>query len=212
MAAPHTLILNGGGLRSLVATALVRRETAKQRVTLLHVVDGRHNSHLRLTHTQQQAEHYRVGQVTEVALPHLYGHGHGRHPDGQPMGALVLPQMLLAAMEQAWLEQAERVVWSGSSRGDVRQMAQLTEQLELCAHLVELEGEPHPQLSSPLLEMTDQQIVELGAQLEVPWTLAWSCLLAGESPCHACQGCRCRKAAFDKAGLVDPIEQRAGAH
>lgn len=208
MAAPYTIILNGGGLRSLVASALVRGETQKQRLGAIHLVDGRPNGGLRLTHAQRQAEQYRLGGLVELDAPHLFGHGHGRQPDGRPMGALVTAQMLLAGLEHAWLVQAERVVWPGSCGGDARLMAQVTEQIELCDHLADLELEARPRVEAPLLEMTDQQLVELGAQLQVDWTLAWSCLLAGEAPCHACSSCRRRKAAFEKAGLIDPIEEQ----
>ncbi|MFW6060107.1 MAG: hypothetical protein ACODAQ_07985, partial [Phycisphaeraceae bacterium] len=175
MAVPHTLILNGGGLRSLVATALVRGEAQKQRITVVHVLDGRPNGAIRLTHAQRQAEHHRLGDLIELDAPHIYGHGHGRQPDGKPMGALVVPQVVLATFEQAWLRQAERIIWPGSCNGEPRAMARLTEQLELCDHLAELEADTRPRLEPPLLELTDQQIVELGAQLQVDWTLAWSC-------------------------------------
>lgn len=209
MSAPWVLILNSGGLRSLVATAMLRSETQKQRLSLVHIVDGRDNVRNRLAHAQRQAERYRTGAVVELDLPHLYGHGRGKHPDGRPLGALTLPQVTMVALAHAWLEQAQRVIWPGSCNGEPRAMARATEQLELCTHLMELESEPRPTVAAPLLEMSDQQIVELGAQLEVEWKLAWSCLLAGDAPCLACPGCRRRKAAFDKAGLIDPIEQQA---
>lgn len=210
MATPRVVILSSGGVRSLVAAAMVRGDSTKQRLTLVHVVDGRDNARIRLAYAQRQAEHHRA-TLAELDLPHLYGHGHGKQPDGRPLGALVLPQAVLAALEHAWLAQAERVVWPGSCNGEARALGRITEQIELCEHLLALEAEPRPALESPLAEMTDQQIIEFGAQLGVDWELAWSCLLAGEAPCLACMGCRRRKAAFDKAGLTDPIEQHMPA-
>lgn len=207
---PRMVILSSGGLRSLVAAGLVRGESAKQRLTLVHLVDGRDNARVRLAYAQRQAEHHRA-TLAELDLPHLFGHGHGKQPDGRPVGALALPQAILAALGHAWLNQAEQVVWPGSCNAEARGLARLTEQTELCEHLLALEPEPRPALRCPLIEMTDQQIVELGAQLGVDWELAWSCLLAGEAPCLACVGCRRRKAAFDKAGLSDPIEQHMPA-
>ena len=213
----HTLILSSGGLRSLVATALVHSRAEKQRLSLLHLVDGRENAALRLRHAQRQAEHYHAGRVYELDLPHLYGHGHGKQPDGSPMGALLTPQTLITALAHAKLEQAGTVVWPIAFDADATAMARATEQIELCDHLAQTEapdpaGEQRPRLEAPLLEMTDQQLVELGAQLDVDWTAAWTCMLAGEAPCHACLACRRRKQAFDKAGLIDPIEKRAPAH
>ena len=211
MAAPHVIILNSGGLRSLVATALVRQERQKQRLTLLHVVDGRDNASVRLNYAERQGEQYRAGRVDELDLPHLFGHGHGKHPDGRPMGPLVTPQLLLGALAHARLYQAGRLVWPGAVDAEARAMAGATQQIELCDHLSEVEADPRPSLEAPLVEMSDQQIVQLGAQLEVDWRLAWSCLLAGDAPCHACPGCRRRRRAFDQAGMTDPIERRAPA-
>jgi 7-cyano-7-deazaguanine synthase in queuosine biosynthesis len=62
-------------------------------------------------------------------------------------------------------------------------------------------------METPLLELTDLQLLELGTHMQVPWNLAWSCDFGGESPCMACAGCWRRHAEFETAGLVDPIEE-----
>ncbi len=60
-------------------------------------------------------------------------------------------------------------------------------------------------IETPLLELTDQQVVELGGQLDVPWKLAWSCQFHGDKPCRVCDPCRRRQRAFDAAGVIDPV-------
>ena len=122
------------------------------------------------------------------------------------MGTLTRPQLLLAAVAEARHQQAEAVVWPVSLNGDSAAIALATEQAVLCEHLAEAEVDTAgqtPRIETPLAEMTDQQVIELGSQLGVDWKLAWSCNRAGEQPCMACAGCRRRSQAFDKAGVVD---------
>jgi 7-cyano-7-deazaguanine synthase in queuosine biosynthesis len=211
MASAHAVILQSGGLRSLVATAAILGEADRVRPLLLHVVDGRVAGAQRLEHVHRQAEYYGISRVIEMDCRHLYGHGLGFGSDGAPMGSVVGPQMMLAGLGLARLHQVERVVWAGSFNVDTRAMARATEQMMLCEHLASLEGAPLPRLEAPLLELTDQQVIELGAQLGVPWPLAWSCLMDGDRPCRVCGACRRRRAAFDGAGLVDPAEKLATA-
>ena len=57
----------------------------------------------------------------------------------------------------------------------------------------------------PLSEKTKAQVVRLASSLEVPLGLTWSCHGEGRSHCWECDGCRARMAAFQKAGIVDPL-------
>lgn len=209
---PHVMVLNNGGLRSLVATALLLAEDPTPRVTLLHIDDGRESRATRVTHVRRQAKHLGITRVTELSIPHLYGHGYGRMPDGGPMGVLARPQLLLAALAEARHQQAGTVAWPISVNAQTRAAAQATEQAMLCEHLAQTEQEPAPRIDTPLAEFTDAQVIELGGQLGVDWTLAWCCTRPGERPCRACGGCRRRHTAFDRAGIVDTlVQQPAGA-
>ena len=211
MGKPHAIVLNSGGLRSLVATALVLAEDEPVRVTLLHVLDGRESVERRREYVRQQAEGFGISRLTEVNCKQYYGHGYGRDAEGRPRGTLVGPRLLLTGLAEAKFQSAQRVVWPIAVDGQDREAARATEQALLCGHLVNAE-EPFedrtaPRVVTPLLEMTDAQVVELGAQLGVDWRLAWSCSRGGERACGACPGCRRRRAAFDKAGVVDDAER-----
>lgn len=209
MANASVVILHSGGLRSLVATALALREHEPARVNLLHLVDGRENAAIRIDHLHRQAEHYQIRRVREVDVPHVYGHGHGKQPDGQPVGPLATAQHLTIALAHARLHQAGHVIWPIACEAETGAMARATELMQLINQVADLDPPPMPQLEAPLLELSSQQVIELGAQMHVPWELAWSCLTAGESPCRMCPACRRRKAAFTKAGLTDPLDGAA---
>ena len=210
----HLVVLHNGGLRSLVATALLLSDEPRPRLTLVHLDDGREARLTRRKFVRKQAQAMGITRVTELATPHLFGHGYGRAPDGGPLGLLTRPQLLLAAMAEAKHQQAEAVVWPVSVNGNPQQGALATEQSVLSQHLAETEAtetEQAPRIETPLAEMTDQQIIELGGQLGVDWTLAWTCARPGEQPCMACAGCRRRTQAFDKAGLIDTLVEQVPA-
>ena len=207
----HLILMHNGGLRSLVAATLLASDTPAPRLTFVHIDDGRDARITRRNFMRKQALALNVTRITELAIPHLFGHGYGRAPDGGPLGQLTRPQILLAAIAEARHQQAEAVVWPVSVNADATQGALATEQAVLCEHLAQNESESSPRIETPLAEMTDQQIIELGGQLEVDWSLAWSCVRPGETPCQACGGCRRRHQAFEKAGVIDPLLETTNA-
>ncbi|MFK7789775.1 MAG: 7-cyano-7-deazaguanine synthase [Phycisphaeraceae bacterium] len=207
----HLAVMHNGGLRSLVAATLLICDTPAPRLTLIHIDDGRDARLTRRNFMRKQALALNITRITELAIPHLFGHGYGRAPDGGPLGQLTRPQLLLAAIAEARYQQAEAVVWPVSVNGDATQGAIATEQAVLCEHLAQNEAESSPRIETPLAEMTDQQVIELGGQLGVDWSLAWSCSRPGETPCQACGGCRQRAQAFEKAGVIDPLLEVANA-
>lgn len=197
------VILSSGGLRSLVATALTVANGEKVRATLLHIVDGRDNPKTRQAYVRKQAEAYGITRTAQIELPHLHA-GARLKADGDARTPLATPQMLLAAAAYARQHAGHRLVWPASSNGDAKAIARATERVLLCSHLCDLEGEGMPTIETPLLELTDQQIVELGAHLGVSWYVAWSCGERNDRPCRACGPCRRRAAAFERAGMLDP--------
>lgn len=59
-------------------------------------------------------------------------------------------------------------------------------------------------LATPLQWLEKWQIVKLGEDLGVDWKLTWSCYSETEQHCGECPTCRARKAAFERANVVDP--------
>ena len=56
---------------------------------------------------------------------------------------------------------------------------------------------------APLMTLSKAQIVQLGAQLGVPFELTWSCYAGGEKPCGHCDSCKLRAKGFEEAGVKD---------
>ena len=59
-------------------------------------------------------------------------------------------------------------------------------------------------LSRPFVDWTKADIVQRGAELDVPFELTWSCYKGGELHCGRCGTCIERREAFYLAGINDP--------
>ncbi len=69
------------------------------------------------------------------------------------------------------------------------------------------EGRSIPVIA-PLLYLSKAETIRLGLSLGVDYSLTWSCYAGGETPCGVCDSCRLRAAAFDAAGVPDPLLAR----
>ena len=63
---------------------------------------------------------------------------------------------------------------------------------------------------APFNYLTKTDIVEMGAQLDVDWSLTWSCYEGGEAHCGQCGTCTERIEAFHNAKVKDPTEYAEG--
>jgi 7-cyano-7-deazaguanine synthase len=67
-------------------------------------------------------------------------------------------------------------------------------------------GTGHPiRIWAPLLHKTKKQIVQLGYELGVPFEKTWSCYQGEAKPCHVCDACVRREAAFLSLLREDPL-------
>ncbi|MGQ9456002.1 MAG: 7-cyano-7-deazaguanine synthase QueC [Armatimonadota bacterium] len=61
-------------------------------------------------------------------------------------------------------------------------------------------------IHTPLINLSKVEIVKLGTRLGLDYGLTWSCYLGDAKPCGRCDSCKLRLAAFERAGLHDPLE------
>ena len=127
MAQPPTVIVSGGGLRSLTATALTLSEADPQDIVLVHLHDGRANAGQRAEHMRLQAAHYRINRLVDIDLPYLQSTPFV--PVNQDGGAspLIRPQTLLVALGQAIRLKAQRLIWPVQINADYPTVARATE-------------------------------------------------------------------------------------
>ena len=63
-------------------------------------------------------------------------------------------------------------------------------------------------IEAPLLNKSKAEIIKLGAQLNVPFALTWSCYEGRKRPCLKCDSCILRKRGFESAGAIDPLTRK----
>ena len=61
-------------------------------------------------------------------------------------------------------------------------------------------------LHAPYLHLSKADIVKIGINLGVDYSLTWTCYKGGERPCGKCGACTERLEAFRLAGAIDPLE------
>ncbi|MBN2022672.1 MAG: 7-cyano-7-deazaguanine synthase QueC [Pirellulales bacterium] len=81
---------------------------------------------------------------------------------------------------------------------------------EALANLATKAGVEHAiefRIHTPLIHMTKAQIIRLGAELGVDFSLTHSCYDPASTgcPCGRCDACQLRRRGFAEAGLVDPL-------
>ena len=74
-----------------------------------------------------------------------------------------------------------------------------------------VEGRTHVKIHTPLIQLSKCEIIKLGAELGVDFSLTHSCYDPDEQgrACGLCDSCRLRRKGFEEAGLADPIEYRS---
>jgi 7-cyano-7-deazaguanine synthase len=144
---------------------------------------------------------------TQVQMPH------GHYTDDSMKATVVPyrnPNMLLQAATVAWNEHASIVAYA-AHQGDYSQYPDCRD-IFIDAFNTMLETAMDGQkivVESPFIRFTKAQIARLGASLNVPFEMTWSCYEGGsngldDKHCGRCGTCVERYEAFKVAGVPDP--------
>lgn len=73
-----------------------------------------------------------------------------------------------------------------------------------------VEGRARFRVHAPLIRLSKAEIIRLGRELGLDFSLTWSCYDPAEDgrPCGACDSCLLRARGFEQAGLPDPLLER----
>jgi 7-cyano-7-deazaguanine synthase len=216
--AGHLVILSGG-LDSTVCMALAQRESGTPPLALTFDYGQRHRTELdRAAGIAGHfgSEHLVVELDTRpwggsaltdpaIAIPT------GGADDGIPVTYVPARNSIFLAVALGVAEARQiDAVWMGvnaidySGYPDCRpQFIEAFRQVAATGQKRGVEGDPIG-IRTPLIELTKQEIVRLGLDLDAPLALTWSCYQGGNRPCGACDACLLRARGFAEAGVDDP--------
>jgi 7-cyano-7-deazaguanine synthase len=220
---PPAVCLLSGGLDSATCLAYARREGFRC-YALSFDYGQRHRAELqgaaRVAANLGAAEHRIVSidlrafggsaLTDNIAVPKT---GVG---DGIPVTYVPARNTIFLAFALAWAEVlASSDVFIGvnaidySGYPDCRpEFVEAFERMANVATKAGVEGRTRLQIHTPLIRLSKREIIELGAQLGVDFSLTHSCYDPDEfgRPCGMCDSCRLRLKGFADAGLKDPLE------
>lgn len=189
MSTSDTLVLCGGGFKSQVAAATLGQMA---RPDMLFVRDGRPGETKNLEAFNAICEHVQARRREQIALPDLLT-AEGEAMKLTPLGGL---QLIAAAADHAARLGVQRLIWGVRAGDDFDKLSQVTEAIVMVEHLARAAGAGTLRVETPLLEMSGREIVEVGEQLGVPWSLSRDCWMGADEPCGVCIGCDERRHAF----------------
>jgi len=213
MPKPPAIVLSSGGLHSLIVAGLAAREN---RIAMLHLKDGRPTARQAHAAFQAQAAHFKPIKIWELdgailnamrLPPEIAGTITSTSSD--PHAAL-LPfrelQMLIVAAGFARQIRAASIFWGVQfDQKATDALARNIELVQMVNQLLELYGgDPVVSVRTPLMGLEDNQVIELGYQLGVPFAASWTCQTDMDSPCQSCPACTRRSRSFRGAQLADP--------
>lgn len=186
MLTPRRLIITDGSPSSLAALALQDRpdQTILWVPQLLDRAAPR-----RLDAIKRQAAHFHIDStigpgcaVSPVAVE-LH----------TPATALGYANLLIAALLAARTARCSRIIWPVQAGLDLDRLSIVHEVVMSIAHLADLDSAARhlsPEIRTPVLDCTDEQIIDLIHSSSVPMAMAWSCDHDSLHPCSACDSCR----------------------
>jgi 7-cyano-7-deazaguanine synthase in queuosine biosynthesis len=220
MAKDLAIVLNNGGLNSLVATALAAQ---RYRPIMLFVDRGATPGARRKEAFDQQSAHFKPYRSHTLAMPFLSAfpskiNSMALASDPRQESALLGPRLLellplIAVVAPFAAHYSAAALYLGLRTGPAaEELGQATEYIQILNELIQLPCNlPEFEIVTPLLELEDWQVVDVGVQVGAPLEKGWSCQQEAPEPCGACRGCRTRDQAFVQAAKPDPLKPAGGA-
>ena len=221
------LVLFSGGLDSSTCLALAIKKHGRENVTALSVYYGqKHDKEIKAA--RAVAEHYGVELRTldlaaifagsdcsllsgsDKEIPKESYAEQLTHTDGKPVSTYVPFRngLFLASAASIALSCGCGVIYYGAHSDDAAGNAypDCSESFNNAMNEAIYTGSGEQlHIEAPFVGLTKTDVVRIGAELEVPFELTWSCYEGGSKPCGQCGTCRDRIAAFSANGLTDPL-------
>ncbi|MCZ6835779.1 MAG: 7-cyano-7-deazaguanine synthase [Planctomycetota bacterium] len=190
------LVLDRGDLSSLCATLL---DPNPERLILWHVRETDSAANRRLQACQAKAKAMGVKRLItseplELGLK-------GMTPPAELYQAMVLIQGAAIARQL----KCDRIIWPRQVGPDFERMGELVDRASQIADLASGGKEDKKiVIDLPLVDLTDEYMVDLIEEAAGPLELFWPCDEGGAAPCGECRSCQRWQGAFEAMGVAWP--------
>ncbi len=219
------LVLSSGGVDSTTCLAMAVDKYGKDNVATVIIRYGqRHEKEVDCA--KKIAEHYGVKHY-EFDLTSLFQYSHcslikeGGRPveettyeeqfaTGEKISSYVpfrngLMLSVCATLAQSLWEKEECDIYLGNHSSDFAYADCSVEFVEKMDKAISEGTYGLVHFVSPLKDLTKDQVVKIGLELNVPYELTWSCYEGTEVACGKCASCLERIRSFEENGVKDPI-------
>jgi len=203
MAASDIMLIDRGDLASLVALGL---ETMPRGLVIWHPVEtwGPHESRRLVAERHAEvfgAQELLIADMAEAGLqPHA-------EQSGPRQGLL-----LLTALSLAQDLGCAKLVWPVHGGNDPERIGRSVALAQLASEMAETDHDGSAvAVSLPVVDLSDEQLVDLADDLSVPIQDFWPCERTAEHPCGSCPECVRWMGAFEQLGLPWPWSRLAVA-
>lgn len=128
--------------------------------------------------------------------------------DEAGMKTTVVParNLILIALATAWAiaEKCDTIAYAAHGGDHTIYPDCRPEFAEKLDAVVQISDWHRVRLERPFVDLNKAEIVRLGAELNAPLALTWSCYNGGKIHCGKCSTCLERREAFREAGIPDP--------
>lgn len=214
------VILVSGGMDSLVTAAIANESYS---LAFLHVNYGQKTEERELKAFNNIANHYKVRERLVVDMEYFSRIGGSSLTDssikitdadlefkGIPSSYVPFRNANILSCAVSWAEVIEaKKIFIGAVEEDSSGYPDCRKIFyEAFNKLIETGTKPQSGISieTPVIEMKKFEIIQKGAELNVPFDLTWSCYRNSEKACGVCDSCAFRLRGFQLAGIDDPIE------
>lgn len=220
MSSDKAIILVSGGMDSLVTAAIASH---KYEPAFLHLNYGQRTEQRELKAFNDIAYHYKVAERLIVNLDYLAKIGGSSltdktievskadiHNKEIPTSYVPFRNANILSIAVSWAEViGAKKIFIGAVEEDSSGYPDCREVFyEAFNNMISLGTKPDTdiKIETPIIHMKKHEIIKMGAILDAPFKLSWSCYKNEDRACGECDSCALRLKGFQEAGLVDPID------
>lgn len=220
MVSDLAIILVSGGMDSLVTAAIAAE---KYELAFLHLNYGQRTEKRELMAFNDIADHYNVSKRLVVNIDYLVKIGGSSLTDkniqvskadlnynGIPTSYVPFRNGNILSIAASWAEViGAKKIFIGAVEEDSSGYPDCREVFYKAFNkVIKLGTKPDTEIiiETPVIHKKKSEIIKLGAELNAPFGLSWSCYVNEDKACGECDSCALRLKGFEEAGLADPIE------